>query len=78
MLNGWPTALGWLILATIPPDKSQHNLGGRFDRQADQERSRGERLINGLKLFRRSATRYEKRDAEERYELIRAFVSWVN
>ena len=27
MLNGWPTDLGWLILATIPPDRSQHNRG---------------------------------------------------
>ncbi len=64
MLNGWPTDLGWLILATIPPDRSQHNRGGRFDRQAYQERNRGERLINGLKQFRRIATHYEERDAE--------------
>jgi len=78
MLNEWPTDLGWLILATIQPDKSQHNRGGRFDRQACQECNPGKRLINGLRQFRRIAACYEKRDAEECYEHIPALVSWVN
>ena len=33
----------------------------RFDRAADRERNRVERLINRLKQHRRIATRYEKR-----------------
>ncbi len=77
MLNEWPTDLGWLILATIPPDRSQHNRGAGSI-ETDQELNRGARLINGLKQFCRIATHYEKRDAAYCYELIPAFVSWVN
>ena len=36
------------------------------------------RGINGLKQFRRIATRNEQRHAEECDELIPTFVSWVN
>jgi hypothetical protein len=48
-------------LATIPPDKSKYNRRGRFGSPGLPGTQPWKRLINGLKQFRRIATRYEKR-----------------
>ena len=45
----------------VIPTKSNQRRNPRFDRAADRERNRVERLINRLKQHRRIATRYEKR-----------------
>ena len=47
------------------PSKSNQRRQHRFDRDAYRQRNRIERLINRLKQFRRIATRYEKRGAND-------------
>ena len=47
-------------IRAVIPRKVNERRTGRFDRTADRERNRVERLINRLKQFRRVATRYEK------------------
>jgi len=53
------------IRTTIARRSNEHR-GGAFDRATYRTRNVVERLINGLKHFRRVATRYEKR--AENYE----------
>ena len=48
-------------MAPVIPTKSNQRRDPRFDRAADRQRNRIERLINRLKQSRRVATRYEKR-----------------
>lgn len=45
------------IGTVIPRQRKESRRGGRFDRTADRERTRGERLINRLKQHRAIATR---------------------
>lgn len=49
------------IGAIIPRRTNESQQGTPFDRQADRERNRIERIINRFKQFRRIATHYEKR-----------------
>jgi transposase len=52
------------IGAVIPRKRDERQVG-RLDRAAYRERNRVERLINRLKEYRRIATRYEKRAAND-------------
>jgi transposase len=48
-------------IGRVIPSKRKQQRQRRFDREAYRERNPIERLIDRLKQFRRSATRYEKR-----------------
>ena len=52
------------IRVTIPRRSNEHRTGP-FDRTMYRQRHKGERLINRDKQFRRIATRYEKRAAND-------------
>jgi transposase len=50
-------------IGVVLPHRADQRASGLFDRHLYRERNRIERLINRLKQFRRTATRYEKRAA---------------
>jgi transposase len=52
-------------ITPVIPSKSNQRRQPHFDHAADRLRNRVERLINRLKQFRRIATRYEKRAAND-------------
>jgi len=65
------------IRITIPHKRGESRTGP-FDRTIDRLRNAIERLINRLKQFRRIATRYEKRAANNQAMLlIAAIMRWL-
>jgi transposase len=65
------------IRSTIPRQSNEHRTGP-FDRASDRQRHNIERLINRYKQFRRIATRYEKRAANDHAMwLIAAIILWL-
>jgi transposase len=72
------SALRRRSITPVIPTKSNERPDPAFDRDADRERNRVERLINRLKQFRRIATRYEKRAANYRAMItIAAIFLWL-
>jgi transposase len=65
-------------IGAVIPRKADERRVGRFDRAAYRERNAVERLINRLKRWRRIATRYEKRAANDAAMLtIAAILLWL-
>ena len=65
------------IRVTIPRKSNEHRTGP-FDRGSYRQRNKIERLINRYKQFRRIATRYEKRAANDQAMwLLATIVLWL-
>jgi transposase len=65
------------IRLTIPRTHGEHRTGP-FDRHLYRQRHKMERLMNRLKQFRRMATRYEKRAANDQARLcLAAIILWL-
>jgi hypothetical protein len=64
--------------AVIFPRKSTEQRTGPFDRPSSRQRNKSERLINRYKQFRRMATRYGKRAANDQAMwLIATIILWL-
>jgi len=65
-------------IGIVIPRKSNEKHRGKFNKQAYKQRNRVERLINRLKIFRRVATRYEKRaDNYRGMVTLAAILLWI-